>query len=163
MYRESLIELTTSLRRFAYSLCGEPADADDLVQQTIEKLLAEDIDDIEQARKWAFRVCRNLWIDEVRKKTTSRNYSEEFRSKADETDTTESSAMNHTLIKEINQALHKLPESQRSVLALVAIEGFSYKEAAEMLQIPVGTIMSRLARARAQLLLTIPLSLVDDY
>lgn len=150
--KQELTRLAPMLRRFAYSLTGSAADADDLLQNTLERLLSRDIPADIELVKWAFRVCRNLWIDEYRaRKVRQKNvYSLD--------DTEEPAVDGEQLIHDqisltqIDAAMNKLPDDQRSVLALVAVQGMSYKEVAETLGIPTGTVMSRLARARVALI-----------
>lgn len=149
--KEELIRLAPMLRRFAYSLTGSPQDADDLLQNTLERLLSRGVPaDVEPA-KWAFRVCRNIWIDEYRaRKIRQRNaYSlEEIEEPAVDG---EQAIYDQITLSEVDAAMNKLPDDQRSVMGLVALQGMSYKEAAETLGIPAGTVMSRLARARIAL------------
>lgn len=149
--KQELARLAPALRRFAYSLTGVAADADDLLQNTLERLLSHGVpEDIELA-KWAFRVCRNLWIDEYRaRKVRQRNtYS------LDDTEEPhvdgEQAIHDQIALAQVDAAMNQLPDEQRSIMALVALQGMSYKEVAETLGIPAGTVMSRLARARIAL------------
>lgn len=149
--KQELTRLAPMLRRFAYSLTGSAADADDLLQSTLERLLSRGIPDDVEPAKWAFRVCRNLWIDEYRaRKVRQKNvYSLD--------DTEEPAADGEQVIHDqialaqVDAAMNRLPDDQRSIMALVALQGMSYKEVAETLGIPTGTVMSRLARARIAL------------
>lgn len=149
--KDELITLLPNLRRFAISLTGSVADADDLLQQTVERLLKRGVPEGAHLAKWSFRVCRNAWIDETRYR--------KIRQTPDDTDTEtlagrvdgEASVMDKIALSQVSQAMQSLPDAQREVLALVAIEGFSYAEASSALDVPIGTIMSRVARARKQL------------
>ncbi len=149
--KQQLRELLPSLRRFAISLCGNVADADDLLQSTIERLLTRDIPSDVQLLPWAFKVCRNLWIDEYRARKVRENAVQNIDLQEQHSSDDSERAAAQMRLKEVNVAMSKLPDDQRSVLALVAIQGFSYREAAQVLEVPTGTIMSRLARARSKL------------
>jgi len=138
------------IRRFAYSLTGSVPDADDLLQMTVTRLLEKGVPDDADVRKWSFRVCKNIWIDGLRAKRTQRNWiaqsdqSEPFEDGA-------RAAAARIELGQVHRAMDRLPEDQRIVLSLVAVEGLSYREAADILEIPIGTVMSRLARARANI------------
>jgi RNA polymerase sigma-70 factor (ECF subfamily) len=149
--KEELTLLAPMLRRFAYSLTGSAPDADDLLQNTLERLLSRDVPQDVELAKWAFRICRNIWIDEYRaRKVRQRNvYSLED---AEEPAVDGAQAIyDQIALAEVDAAMNKLPDDQRSVIALIAVQGMSYKEVAETLGIPTGTVMSRLARARVAL------------
>ena len=149
--RQGIVELLPRLRRFAYSLTGTRADADDLLQATVERLLERRApEDVDLAR-WSFRVCRNIWIDEIRSRKVRVNAAASGKIGGDETVDGVKTAMDKMAFSEVNQAMDRLPDEQRAALALVALEGYSYAEAAEALDAPIGTIMSRIARARAAL------------
>jgi RNA polymerase sigma-70 factor (ECF subfamily) len=140
------------LRRFAYSLTGNAADADDLVQTTLEKLLTKGVPAEVDVTKWAFKVCRNVWIDEFRARKVRQNAAlkpelQEPQS-VDEQQVLDSKEM----LAHVNVAMSTLPDEQRAILSLVAVQGMSYKEVAFSMEIPVGTVMSRLSRARSALL-----------
>ena len=149
--REAIMAELGGLRRYCYSLTGSAADADDLLQITVEKLLQKGMPEDAHPAKWSYRVCKNVWIDELR----SRNVRQRYPSIADEDDashTTEEVADGERELAAVLVALKKLPDEQRLTLALVTIEGKTYAEAAEILEVPVGTVMSRIARARKNLL-----------
>lgn len=152
--REELIELVPSLRKFAYSLTGNLHDADDLLQTTIERLLSKPLPDQVTLMAWAFRVCRNCWIDEYRAKKVrvhaNDTLSYEANSASCHADMDEVITQTVTL-KQVSSAMDELPCEQRETLSLVAVQGMSYAEASDVLQVPKGTIMSRLARARAKI------------
>lgn len=142
--------LLPALRRFAYSLTGNRADADDLLQSTVERLLSRDLPEDVELAKWAFRVCRNMWIDEYRARKIRQNAAQ-LPELEEPTEDGANRIYNEITLKQVNTAMDKLPDDQRSILALVAVQGMSYKEVAETLSIPMGTVMSRLARARVAL------------
>lgn len=149
--KQEITELLPMLRRFAYSLTGSMDDADDLLQNTVERLLARDTPDDADLAKWAFRVCRNVWIDECRSRKVRREA-------AEQPELTDGQVVDgqHQTTKEIewnrvDAAMSRLPEDQRQIISLVAIQGMPYKVVAEILDVPKGTVMSRLARARKAL------------
>ena len=149
--KEEVSELVPSLRKFAFSLTGNIHDADDLLQNTIEKLLTKPLPQDATLMAWAFRVCRNLWIDEYRaqKVRASAAVTPELQAQ-DEAHLDEALSGGITL-KQVSKAMGELPPEQRETLSLIAIQGMSYSDASEVLEVPAGTIMSRLARARSKL------------
>ncbi len=148
--KKELTALMPMLRRFAYSLTGSPHDADDLLQNTIERLLSKGVPEDVELAKWAFRVCRNIWIDEYRARKI-RNNAAQLPELEEPTVDGENVIYNEITLGEVNNAMNKLPDDQRSIIALVALQGMSYKEVSDTLSIPMGTVMSRLARARVAL------------
>ena len=147
---QRLLPLLPALRRFAYSLTGARADADDLLQNTLERLLSRDLPEDVELAKWAFRVCRNIWIDEYRARKIRQNATR-LPELEEPIEDGANRIYNEITLTQVNTAMEKLPDDQRSILALVALQGMSYKEVAETLSIPMGTVMSRLARARMAL------------
>lgn len=125
--KEEITELLPRLRRFAYSLTGSLSDADDLLQNTVERLLTRDMPDDADLTKWAFRVCRNVWIDECRARKVRRDA-------AEHPELTDGQVINgeHQTTKEIewhrvDAAMARLPQDQRQIISLVAIQGMPYK------------------------------------
>lgn len=149
--KEELTRLAPMLRRFAYSLTGSAHDADDLLQNTLERLLSRNIPDDVELAKWAFRVCRNIWIDEYRARKVRQRNAYSLEETEEPSVDGEQAIYNQITLAEVDAAMDKLPDDQRSIMALVALQGMSYKEVAETLGIPAGTVMSRLARARVAL------------
>jgi len=149
--REELLTLMPAIRRFAYSLTGSPHDADDLLQNTIERILSRGVPDDVELVKWAFRVCRNLWIDEYRARKVRHSDQSADELLDEQAIDGEKIICDHITLHQVNHAMDQLPDDQRSILALVAVQGMSYKEVAETLSVPMGTVMSRLARARVAL------------
>ena len=149
-----LIELLPELRRFAYSLTCDRDAADDLTQSALERALtkASAWDSSRPLKFWVFRIARNLWLDQLRAEKVRGNIEDIDDEGVDIAD--DRLAAMHTTqeLREVTDKMRELPEDQRAVLALVAVEGYSYKEAAELLDIPVGTVMSRLSRARKTLI-----------
>lgn len=149
--REAIVEVLPRLRRFALSLTGEPADADDLLQSTVERALSRNAPEGKlEVSKWMFRICRNLWIDEIRSRKVREAVTDRPESIEEPRANTET-LINELTYREVVAAMDELPEEQREVLSLVAVSGMTYREAAEVLEVPTGTVMSRLARARAAL------------
>lgn len=148
---DELTELVPVIRRFAYSLTGHKHDADDLLQGTIERLLSKAVPEDVPLLKWAFRVCRNLWFDEYRARRVRQKAAQSAELSEDNSFDGERAVYHQIQLREVNEALDNLPEEQRVILSLVAVQGLSYKDIAEELNIPMGTVMSRIARARVAL------------
>ena len=142
--------LLPRLRRFGRAVTRNHEDADDLVQVAIERALKH-IGQWEAGSRldsWLFRIMKNAWIDEVRVRVRrDRLFSNEDEGQFVGDDASERQV--HRLA--VQQAISRLNEDQRMVVALVLIDGMPYKEAAQVLDIPVGTLTSRLARAREAL------------
>lgn len=149
--KERLLALLPALRRFAWSLTNSAHDADDLLQNTVERLLVKGMPADADLDKWAFTVCRNLWIDECR----SRKVRGTVAWDQDEHDVVtvdgEKDMQLKVEVAQVNALLRQLPEEQHLVLSMVTVQGLSYQETADALGIPLGTVMSRLARARTRL------------
>ena len=140
------------LRRFAVGLSGNPSDGDDLCQMTIERALSNRSKWAEGTRldSWMYRIMRNIWIDEGRKVTRSREtFVAEEAGAGVGGDGAQESAVE---LSNIDRAMQKLPEDQREAVLLVMVEGYTYKEAAEIVGCPVGTLNSRLVRGRDALM-----------
>jgi RNA polymerase sigma factor (sigma-70 family) len=144
-----LKRLLPALRRFAYSLTGTMADADDLLQNTVLKLLNAPPPPEVPLAQWAFKICRNVWIDDYRAHKVRTLATQQPELQQENYHDGEQDMLNDIALTEVNAAMNTLPDEQREVLSLVAVQGLSYNEAAQILAIPAGTIMSRLARARA--------------
>ncbi|MEJ1096859.1 MULTISPECIES: sigma-70 family RNA polymerase sigma factor [unclassified Pseudoxanthomonas] len=148
--KDGLCELLPRLRRFARALAGNPQDADDLVQTAVERALARASQWRSDMRldAWLYGIVRNAWIDEVRSRGRVRHL---FAPDDAGANVGESSIDAQFIRMSVEAAMAKLPEEQRSAVALVLIEGLAYKEAASALDIPMGTLTSRLARGREAL------------
>jgi RNA polymerase sigma-70 factor, ECF subfamily len=151
-FGDQLIAVLPRLRRFARGLTGSAVDADDLVQAACERALARRHQFQEGTRfdSWMFRIVQTIWIDQIR----SRQVRKEDGDVAEErlgSDEPVRRVEARLALSETRRAVERLPPDQRAVLLLVTVDGLSYKEAAEVVQVPVGTIMSRLARARSAL------------
>lgn len=143
-----LVNELPRLRRFSYALTGNKSDADDLVQSLVEKLLRKGMKKDIPVVPWFLKVCKNLWIDETRASQNRRKLAE---SSAHEPDEPKVEGPESDQMALILKAMEQLNEEQRQLVALVIVEGYSYAEAAQTLDIPVGTVMSRVARARTKL------------
>ena len=150
--RQALLADLGGLRRFCLSLTGQAADADDLLQATVEKLLEKGMPADAHVAKWAYRVCKNVWIDEIRSREVRQRHAQAADYEEEISDSAEHVAGIELQINRVSRALDTLPQEQRLALTLVTVEGKTYAEAAEILEVPVGTIMSRIARARKNLL-----------
>jgi len=149
--REAMLEALPRVRRFALSLTGNRHDADDLLQNTVERVLDRGVPEQVDVGRWMFKVCKNLWIDELRAHSVRARASASPELAEEPVVSGEAVAFGELELREVDRAMASLPDEQRLVLALVAVEGLTYREAAEVLDTPLGTIMSRLARARASL------------
>jgi RNA polymerase sigma-70 factor (ECF subfamily) len=153
-FETQLSELLPRLRRFAHALSRDAADADDLTQASIERALRSQ--DQWQAGtrldSWCYRIMRNLWIDTARSRSRrAAHEAPEEQGLAVGADPR--GAMDAGLdLQKVMAAMTRLPDEQREVVALILIEGFGYREASEMLDLPIGTVSSRLVRGRTALL-----------
>ena len=151
-FSDQLIAVLPRLRRFARGLTGSATEADDLVQAACERALTREHQFQEGTRfdSWMFRIVQTIWIDLVRSRDVRKEEGDmpEERLGSDEPVRRVEARL---ALAEVRRAVHSLPPDQRAALLLVTVEGLSYKEAAEVVQVPVGTIMSRLARARIAL------------
>lgn len=148
--RVQLIELLPRLRRFARNLTRQPDDADDIVQIALERALSrcEQWDAGSRLDSWMFGIIRNAWIDELRSR--KRRGPQLDVDEMSETIADSHAAM-ETEVMSVQTAMAQLPEEQRTAVSLVLVEGLSYKEAAQVMEIPIGTLTSRLARGREAL------------
>ncbi|MDN7137991.1 RNA polymerase sigma factor [Pseudidiomarina sp. 1APP75-27a] len=149
--RNQIRTVLPALRRFALSLTGNLADADDLLQSTVERLLSRSVPADTELAPWAFKICRNLWIDQHRAAKVRQRAAANPELQCGNSFDNEAQVTALLSLREVEEAMQRLPEEQRLVLSLIAIQDLSYKEAAAILGVPKGTIMSRLARARSKL------------
>jgi RNA polymerase sigma-70 factor (ECF subfamily) len=147
---EQIVALLPRLRRFARNLTRNPHDADDVVQISVERALTR----LDQWRSdarldsWMFKIVRNAWIDELRARgRRDKIFLAEEAGEAVGVDSMETASE----MLSVQSAMARLPEDQRIAVGLVLVEGLPYKEAAEVLDIPIGTLTSRLARGREAL------------
>ena len=151
-FSDQLIAVLPRLRRFARGLTGSATEADDVVQAACERALAREHQFQEGTRfdSWMFRIVQTIWIDQLR----ARDVRKEDGDVAEErlgSDAAVRGIEARLALAEVRRAVQRLPVDQRTTLMLVTVEGLSYKEAAAVAGVPVGTIMSRLARARIAL------------
>ncbi len=153
-FGETLVTLLPRMRRFARGLARDAADGDDLCQATIERALKSSHQWQEGTRldAWVYRIMRNLWIDESRARnrraqTFAPEEEGEHVGVAGDRAIEASAEMTH-----VDRAMAALPPDQREAVMLVLVEGFAYKEAAEIIGCPMGTLTSRLVRGREALM-----------
>jgi RNA polymerase sigma-70 factor (ECF subfamily) len=153
-FQRNLVALVPQLRRFARSLVGNVQDADDLVQAACEKALrnAEQFSTGTRMDSWMYRIVQNQWLDERRRNQTRGTAIDPEDAYLSDEGKAARLPEDRMMLAQVRQAMLALPEGQREVLSLIAIEGLSYKDAAEVLDLPIGTVMSRLSRAREALL-----------
>ena len=160
--RDALLAAVPSLRAFAISLCGNVDRADDLVQETLLRALAN-IDSFQPGTNmsaWLFTILRNHFRSEYRKRRREvedpdGSYAETLKSHPAQNGRVE--------FEEFRRALAKLPTDQREALVLVGASGFSYEEAAAICECAVGTIKSRVNRARTRLAELMAIDNIDDF
>jgi RNA polymerase sigma-70 factor (ECF subfamily) len=150
-----LVALLPRLVRYARVLTKSPEIADDLVQSACERALAAEHGPGAGVPfdAWMFRITRNLWIDQCRRQKIE-GTPEDVDEQVDLAATSGSAADaagDRMLLDRVHACLDELPDEQREVLLLVCGEDKSYRETAELLGVPIGTVMSRLARARGKL------------
>lgn len=160
--REAVLAAVPSLRAFAISLCGNVDRADDLVQETLLRALAN-INSFQPGTNmsaWLFTILRNLFRSEYRKRRrevedSDGSYADSLKSQPEQNSRME--------FEEFRTALGTLPSDQREALILVGASGFSYEEAAEICGCAVGTIKSRVNRARNRLANIMAIETADDF
>jgi RNA polymerase sigma-70 factor (ECF subfamily) len=149
-YDHQIEQQIPRLRRYARALTGERSAADDLVQDTLERAwnkfhLWRRGSDL---RAWLFTIMHNVFVNQVRSRSRQIAESLDHEAYSVAVRETQSDALE---IRDLDTALRRLPEEQREVLLLVGLEQLAYGEAARVLGIPIGTVMSRLSRGRARL------------
>ena len=152
-FERDLTQLLPRLRRFAHTLSRNPADADDLTQAAVERALRsrEQWQPGTRLDSWMYRIMRNLWIDTARARTRKDRY-EAPEDEAESVGHDPRESLEASLeLRRAMDAMNRLPDEQREVVALILIEGFGYREVSEMLDLPIGTVSSRLVRGRTAL------------
>ena len=146
-FRLKLEKSRSRLYRLAYSWCHSPELADDLTQEALSKALKQNaqLKDLDAMDSWLFRILANCWHDYLRSRRETLIFDEERHLHQV---TPELLNVRHQDIVRVQKAVASLPERQRQVITLVDIEGCRYAEVSEILGLPIGTIMSRLSRAR---------------
>jgi RNA polymerase sigma-70 factor (ECF subfamily) len=160
--KDAMVAVIPSVRAFAFSLCGNFARADDLVQETLLKAW-QNIDGFEQGtnlRAWLFTILRNTYFSELRKR---RREVEDVDGEKTASLSVVPAQQGHLDMQDLREALKLLSAEQREALVLVRAAGMSYEEAAEVAQCAVGTIKSRVNRARAKLSGMLGLAETDEF
>jgi RNA polymerase sigma-70 factor (ECF subfamily) len=152
-FGDALLACHTSVYRYARALCHDPAEAEELTQEAFRRALSAKRRpgslSIESVRPWMFTILRNHWHNEIRQRR--RDVDLDLMGALADSDTPETIVCRRFLQSEVRDALDALPPLFREVIVLREMEGLSYSEMATLLNCPVGTVMSRLARARSQL------------
>lgn len=151
--KTEMIRILPQLRRFALGLCGSPDQADDLVQATCERAIRS-LDTFEQGSRldsWMYRILQNLHLNSIRDKATRERHLKNAAIGAEISMDGSTAAAAALELKTVLSFVNHLQAEYREVLLLVAIEGRGYRETADYLNIPIGTVTSRLARARLKL------------
>lgn len=153
-FERELLDLLPRLRRFSRSLTRDAVEADDLCQSAIERALKSrsQWQDGTRLDAWMYMIMRNCWIDEQRRQSRRTAHFAPLEA-ADQSHAPGAAARSDPEGEmDLHLAMNSLPVEQREVAALVWVEGLSYREAADLLQIPMGTLTSRLVRARRRLI-----------
>lgn len=151
--RPGIEALRPVLYRIAYAWCHDPALADDLVQETLSKAWVRRAQLREDAalKGWMVAIMNHCWLDHLRSRRDFDDVDDLQDTLESRADSPEACCNREQVVACVRAAVARLPQGQRQVLALVDLEEFSYAEVAEILDIPVGTVMSRLSRARTSL------------
>ncbi|RQR75664.1 MULTISPECIES: sigma-70 family RNA polymerase sigma factor [unclassified Burkholderia] len=147
-YESDLLVWLPHLTRYARALTGDRAWADDLVQDTLERALNRPPREGGNLRAWLLTLLRHRFIDQLRAR---REIAVDDATAPWQTMAAPNDEIGGLLLRDVQRALYRLPVEQREVLLLVALEELSYRDAAQVLGVPVGTVMSRLSRAREQM------------
>lgn len=152
-FRRKIEDSRHQLYRVAYSWCHDTALADDLVQETLFKALKNSgqLRDIARLKTWLFSILANCWRDHLRQYRALDNLDDYEDSLSLDEATPEDERALVEMVTHVRTEIARLPLKQREVLTLVDLEGLSYAEVGEILNIPTGTVMSRLCRARRAL------------
>ena len=150
LIRNELAQRRDLLYQLAYSWCHEPALADDLVQNTMVKALrnGKQLRNPAAVKAWLIRILANCWYDHLRSRREMTDIDElggDYEPRIDD------GSERQDIVDRVRQMIAELPDNQRQVITLVDLAGFSYAEIAEILDIPIGTVMSRICRARKAL------------
>lgn len=151
--RDQLVDHIPALRRFAYGLARDRSKADDLVQDCLARALASEhrFEPTTNLRAWLFTILRNLFLNRIRDERMRPVVSDAALDWSTSQHTAPGAQFDTLLARQVLKAIDTLAVEQREVLLLVAVEGLSYRETAEVIAMPIGTVMSRLSRAREQL------------
>ena len=149
---DQIVALRPRVYRFAYVLVRSPDEADDLAQAALERAMTRQHLWQEGTRldSWLFKIVHNLWLNRLSAETVRRQHRPALSLVATEEDGVRTAESRITLAL-VRRLIEKLPHDQRMALLLIVVEGLSYREAADILEVSVGTVTSRLARARIAL------------
>lgn len=154
--KREIVRLLPKLRRLAWTIARDAADSDDLLQKTIERALdrSKGWQMASRLDLWMFRIMKNLWIDEMRSRKRWGRLVEPLVDDHDIGDggAAEQGMLDDTELCRLKALVESLPDEQRLAVKLVLLGGHSYGEAADILEVPEGTLTSRLARGRSALL-----------
>ena len=152
-FERELLALLPRLRRFSRSLARDAADADDLCQTTIERALKARGQWKPGTRldAWMYRIMRNCWIDEARARGRRSDTFAPEEAGAGVGTNGHLDIERSLELRDVDRAMNALPPEQREAVALVLVEGLAYREAAEIMEVPIGTLTSRLVRGRQAL------------
>ena len=150
-FEDQLIEEIPSLRRYARALCGDFSQADDLVQECLVRAVSRRKLWMGHRgmRPWLFTILHNIFVNSLRRQASSPVVGS--LDGIERQATSEQDADLHCVVSDFEKALRQLSADQREVLLLVGLEQMSYREVSKITRVPVGTVMSRLSRAREQL------------
>ena len=152
-FSHQLVALLPRLRRFARGLTHGSEEGDDLVQAACERALARH-DQFEPGTRldsWMYRIVQNIWLDSRRRQKNEAVSLDPADLAQHAAPAAAHAAEDGLYLAQVREAIATLPEEQRTVLMLVTVEGVAYKDAADILELPLGTVMSRLSRARVAL------------
>lgn len=150
----AMVALQPRLRRFAYGLTGSIDEADELVQCTYERAISR-LNQWQAGSRldsWMYRILQNIWLNQLRARRVRREHLSQTEVDSLGSDSHQRQTEASMMLEQVRLCILRLPEEQRAPLLLVSVEGLSYKEAAEVLEIPIGTLTSRLSRGRLNLL-----------
>lgn len=152
-FSDQLVALLPRLRRFAYGLTGSMDEGDDVVQSACERALqrADQFEPGSRLDSWMYRIVQTVWIDRLRKKSRIEQGVDPDDLARHPSGDAMREAHDRLALADARRAIARLPAEQREVLMLVSVEGVGYRETAELLGLPIGTVMSRLSRARIAL------------
>ena len=152
-FSHQLAALLPRLGRFALVLTRDRSEADDLTQATCERALSH-TDQWQPGTRldsWMFRIMQTIWLNHLRARKVREAHAESTPPAAEASDAAERALLARLELGHVAATVMRLPEELRVVLVLVCVEGLTYREAADIAGIPIGTVMSRLARARLTL------------
>jgi RNA polymerase sigma-70 factor (ECF subfamily) len=154
-FADCILACHASLYRYARSLCGEPREAEELLQETYKRALAAKrkpaAADADEIRPWIFTIMRHVWQNERRRMARWQEDLQEDAAALASVENVELTMSRKLLVSEVRAAMDSLPVPWREIIVMRDMEDLSYSQIAAVLGCPIGTVMSRLARARAAL------------